>query len=322
MQQPAEEGIKRVSYYEFLKVSKNASREEITKAYRREALHWHPEKTAYWIPFHYQPYAALIFNRVHEAYEALITPKQRAAYDVKCSYLSETISSEEKEEAELINVWHKFKDGFNQQACIEELESENIAMVGVIAKKDEIIKSLQAEVARLKSSLLLFYQTSDLSFNRTPRVIPVEENSSKIDPKGLLKIYKIFELHDYRREIEFHTIALVFENMNSAILFRNQWSQIKKDPEYDFIFYINEKASSHLIDDEVILSARFEKSNVLFSWLISSRGEKMLEQLQKFVRISDISYENRKPDFFNEDYPKVENQEIPTTKFDSPFRGY
>jgi hypothetical protein len=110
--------------------------------------------------------------------------------------------------------------------------------------------------------------------------------------------------------------------MNSAILFRNQWSQIKKDPEYDFIFYINEKASSHLIDDEVILSARFEKSNVLFSWLISSRGEKMLEQLQKFVRISDISYENRKPDFFNEDYPKVENQEIPTTKFDSPFRGY
>lgn len=65
-------------YYTFLNISKNATPEEITNAYRRQSRIYHPDK-------HTDPElkreAENMFNRTKKAYEVLSDPHQRAIYD-------------------------------------------------------------------------------------------------------------------------------------------------------------------------------------------------------------------------------------------------
>jgi len=61
-------------YYEILGVSKNASAEEIKKAYKRLAKKHHPDVDK-------SPGANERFKEINEAYQVLSNPKKRAAYD-------------------------------------------------------------------------------------------------------------------------------------------------------------------------------------------------------------------------------------------------
>lgn len=62
-------------YYEILGISKNASADEIKRAYRRKALKYHPDKN----PGNTEAEAK--FKRAAEAYEVLSDPNKRSQYD-------------------------------------------------------------------------------------------------------------------------------------------------------------------------------------------------------------------------------------------------
>ncbi|NWU91149.1 DNJB2 protein, partial [Upupa epops] len=65
-----------VDYYEALGVSRNATAEDIKKAYRRAALKWHPDKNP-----DNKEYAEQKFKEIAEAYEVLSDKQKRDVYD-------------------------------------------------------------------------------------------------------------------------------------------------------------------------------------------------------------------------------------------------
>jgi len=63
-------------YYDILGVSKNASSEEIKKAYRKQALEWHPDRHR-----DDKEAAERRFKEINEAYQILSDSQKRSAYD-------------------------------------------------------------------------------------------------------------------------------------------------------------------------------------------------------------------------------------------------
>lgn len=63
-------------YYDILGVAKGASADEIKKAYRKQALEWHPDKHK-----EEKEVAEKKFKEINEAYQVLSNPEKKAAYD-------------------------------------------------------------------------------------------------------------------------------------------------------------------------------------------------------------------------------------------------
>ncbi|KAJ2360550.1 J protein jjj1, partial [Coemansia sp. RSA 2607] len=63
-------------YYELLGVERSATDSDLKKAYRKQALVWHPDKN-----HGNTEEATRIFAEIKEAYETLSDPQERAWYD-------------------------------------------------------------------------------------------------------------------------------------------------------------------------------------------------------------------------------------------------
>lgn len=66
----------KADYYDLLGISKSSTADEIKKAYRRQALEWHPDKHK-----DNKEAAEKRFKEINEAYQVLSDPQKRQAYD-------------------------------------------------------------------------------------------------------------------------------------------------------------------------------------------------------------------------------------------------
>lgn len=71
---------KRKDYYKLLNVAKDATEKEIQKAYKKQALLWHPDRHAN-KPEEEIKAAEMKFKEVSEGYEVLNDPKKKQMYD-------------------------------------------------------------------------------------------------------------------------------------------------------------------------------------------------------------------------------------------------
>src|SRR3989304_8407473 len=64
----------KADYYDILGVARNASADEVKRAFRRLAMQYHPDRNP-------EPGAETRFKEINEAYEVLSDPEKRASYD-------------------------------------------------------------------------------------------------------------------------------------------------------------------------------------------------------------------------------------------------
>ena len=148
------------TYYEILGISRDASMEEIKKAFRKLSLKYHPDKCN-------DQDSNSKFQRINEAYETLYDIEKRKIYD-----LNQRISP--KSYQENVNISNLFENLFNMNLNKQSSDSN-------IFSNDHIVNQLQKPAPLIETIIINFEQTY---FKQT---IPLEIERSIVEEKGKVK---------------------------------------------------------------------------------------------------------------------------------------
>lgn len=148
------------TYYEILGISRDASMEEIKKAFRKLSLKYHPDKCN-------DQDSNSKFQRINEAYETLYDIEKRKIYD-----LNQRISP--KSYQENVNISNLFENLFNMNLNKQTSDSN-------IFPNDHIVNQLQKPAPLIETIIINFEQTY---FKQT---IPLEIERSIVEEKGKVK---------------------------------------------------------------------------------------------------------------------------------------
>ncbi|GCD79959.1 DnaJ C-terminal domain-containing protein [Schleiferia thermophila] len=138
-------------YYEVLGVSKNATPEEIKKAYRKLAIQYHPDKN----PNNKE--AEEKFKEAAEAYEVLSDPEKRARYD-QFGHAGTSDIGGQYTYADPYDIFERFKDifgfdtGFNFGGGSRTSKGSNLR-VRIKVTLDEIINGTEKKI-KIKRAVL------------------------------------------------------------------------------------------------------------------------------------------------------------------------
>ncbi|EGR29481.1 hypothetical protein IMG5_154640 [Ichthyophthirius multifiliis] len=167
---------KKTCYYEILGIDKKATDEEIKKAYKKQALKYHPDKNT-------EEDSKLIFQQISEAYETLIDPNERSWYDshrdqiLKGTY-GEPMSKEEQEQNTYgFNIWPYFSS-----SCYEGFE----------ASQEKNFYSIYSEVfEKIKNEEWNAYEyTDDPEVESQKYFKPEPFGNSQSSKKEVIEFYK------------------------------------------------------------------------------------------------------------------------------------
>jgi len=145
------------TYYETLGISRDASMEEIKKAFRKLSLKYHPDKCN-------DQDSNSKFQKINEAYETLYDIEKRKIYD-----LNQRISP--KSYQENVNISNLFENLFNMNLNKQTSDSN-------IFSTDHIVNQLQKPAPLIETIIINFEQTY---FKQT---IPLEIERSIVEEKG------------------------------------------------------------------------------------------------------------------------------------------
>ena len=161
------------NFYQILGVDYKATKEEIKKAYKREALNYHPDRVAH-LGIELQKVANEKLQEINAAYEVLSDDTKRANYDLKFNQHSANSSEQEQREREKERKEQERREQERKQREREEEERNNqVRREQAKKRQEQERKQKQKKTVGWLLALLIIFVLIALNYKS---IIPVAQS--------------------------------------------------------------------------------------------------------------------------------------------------